>query len=547
MMSTKFRISQVKLTPNYDDEAMAVAVCKKLGIKRDELLSWEIKKRSIDARRGAACYSLTVDAELGERAGAKIEGRVNKLKDVAPASEVRYKPRVAVADKTMIGGRPVVIGSGPAGLFAAYSLVLAGLAPIIVERGLPVEQRTEAVEKLWETGDLNSNANVQFGEGGAGTFSDGKLFTGGKDRDGKFAFVLETFAKFGADPSIVYDAKPHVGTDVLVTVLKNLREEIERLGGEYRFLTRFKRFDARDGKLAGLELETMRGKSESYYLPCETAVLAIGHSARDTMRGLSAAGFALEPKAFAVGFRVEHNQDFISKTQYGENFRDFPPADYKLTANIGGRGVYSFCMCPGGYVVNASSEPGMMVVNGMSYKARASGNANSAIVVAVEPPDFAEFCPYCGEPSLAGLIFQEELEKKAFLLGNGNVPVQLFGDFARSRESRGFGSISPKVKGKYSFADMSGLLPERLRSAFIGGMRDFGRKIKGFDADDVPIYGIEGRTSSAVRMVRDAETLQSMSVKGVYPCGEGAGYAGGITSSAADGLRVAEKILEGAK
>ena len=345
------------------------------------------------------------------------------------------------------------------------------------------------------------------------------------------------FCKFGADSSILYEQKPHLGTDRLIEIVTAMREEIERLGGELRFSSRAADFCVEGDKLRAVLVEKADGTR--YELPCEVLIAATGHSARDTFRTLCARGFQMEAKAFAVGFRVQHRQSDISVSQYGLKESDFlPPAPYKLTAKTSsGRGVYSFCMCPGGYVVNASSEAGGTVVNGMSYADRGSANANAAIIVSVGPEDFLRY----GEGVLAGLSYQEVLERRAYRAGQGAIPVQLFGDFLKKRESHAFGGIAPCFAGQYRFAALNGILDAPLEEAFLEGMASFGRQIKGFDAADVILAGVESRTSSPIRILRDSE-LQA-NIQGFYPCGEGAGYAGGITSAAMDGIRVAEAVI----
>ena len=419
-----------------------------------------------------------------------------------------------------------------------------GYRPILLERGASMEERQKDVQDFWKTGKLNPESNVQFGEGGAGTFSDGKLNTLVHDTHNRGKEVLRLFVKYGAPESILYDAKPHIGTDILAKVVKNIREAIISMGGEVRFHTkvtgiRTKRsIDFSDEPaLAMLHLEDTRTNIGEDLLT-DVAVLAIGHSARDTFGLLNLSDIKMEPKPFAVGVRVEHSQDMIDESQYGKNAPEsLPAAAYKLTAKTKeGRGVYTFCMCPGGYVVNASSEENRLAVNGMSYSGRNGKNANSAVIVTVSPEDFPE------KGVLGGLAFQRQLEEAAFAEGQGKIPVQLFGDFKKNVPSSSAGAIAPQMKGAYSWGNVRSIFPEFIARCLEEGITEFGKKIPGYDRDDAVLSGVESRTSSPVRILRD-ETLQS-SVKGLYPCGEGAGYAGGITSAAMDGLKVAEAVSQ---
>jgi uncharacterized FAD-dependent dehydrogenase len=433
---------------------------------------------------------------------------------------------------------PIVVGSGPAGLFCAYILALAGARPILLERGDEAAVRKERVDTFWRGGTLDPESNVQFGEGGAGTFSDGKLNTGVHDKSGRGMFVLETFVKMGAPGDILYDAKPHVGTDHLVRVVSSLREEIRKLGGNVRFRTRVEQLLIRDGRVTGV-LTSSGERIES-----GAVVLAIGHSARDTFSMLASLRVPMERKPFAVGLRVEHPQELINRSQYGADVVPAAgPAPYKLTHRCAdGRGVYSFCMCPGGYVVNASSEPGMLAINGMSNRAREGMNANSAIVVTVGPEDFHALCEEKeAESVLSGMYFQRQLERRAFALRSGAVPVQRLADFRRGAEG-GIGSVSPQIMGSFAPANTRELFPEAIAASIDEGMHAFGRKIRGFDDDDALFSAVESRTSSPIRILRDAGGQSE--IRGLYPCGEGAGYAGGITSAAIDGIRTAEKVLE---
>ena len=437
--------------------------------------------------------------------------------------------------------RPVVVGAGPGGLFCALLLAEHGYRPILLEQGMDVDSRIQDVERFWKEGLLQKRSNVQFGEGGAGTFSDGKLNTLVKDKDGRNGEVLRRFVEAGADPSILYENKPHIGTDVLVRVVKNLRKEIERLGGSVRFQTQVTGFLQKGGQLTGL----LTDKGET--LPCSVAVFAIGHSARDTFQMLYDNGLTMEAKEFAAGFRVEHRQKDINLAQYGvEDAHPLQAASYKLTAQTKcGRGVYSFCMCPGGYVVNASSEEGRLAVNGMSYSGRDGVNSNSAIIVSVRKSDFAS------EHPLSGIAFQRSLEEAAYQAGGGRIPVQRLGELRRrfwqlQEENETIESdnkkppLEPMTKGAYAYADLTKILPHEMTQAFLEGMEQFSHVIAGFGDDETLVSAVESRTSSPVRIVRD-KSFQS-NINGIYPCGEGAGYAGGITSAAMDGIRIAEAI-----
>lgn len=531
------KYQQLKIHPGYTIEDVRQKTAQNLHIPLTSIDHLEIIRESIDARKKPQVFYILSVAFSSDREAALLKKyRGRGLLAPYEKKEVRFP----VVDLTLIMERPVVVGAGPAGLFCCYYLAKAGLRPILLERGKQVEERLSDVEAFWKKGKLLTESNVQFGEGGAGAFSDGKLNTLNKDPFGFQAEVLKLFVKMGADPKILYEQKPHLGTDKLLLIVKNLRSEIIRLGGEVRF----------GAKVTGLLLEESLQKkikgvviNGGERLYAKHIVLAIGHSARDTFFMLEEQGFAMEPKAFAVGYRVQHPQKEIDNSQYGEENRGkFPPAPYKLTAKAeNGRSVYSFCMCPGGYVVNSSSEEEALCINGMSYSDRGGENANSAIVISVTPEDFKEKGP------LGGVHFQRELERRAYERGNGAIPVQRLEDFMENRNGTGEeGVIKPCMKGAFSFANLRGLLPKALEDAFLDGMEQFGRKIPVFTHKDTILAGVEARTSSPVRILRD-EKLQSLSVQGVYPCGEGAGYAGGITSAATDGLRTALALMEAFK
>ena len=450
-------------------------------------------------------------------------------KNAVCVKEKKYK--VPEHGTERMNHRPVVIGAGPAGLFCAYLLAREGYRPLVLERGKKVGERTEDVLHFWKTGVLDPTSNVQFGEGGAGTFSDGKLNTLVKDPVGRSRFVLDTFVSFGAPEKITYESKPHIGTDILSDVIAAMREEILQLGGTFEFENCVTDIRVADQKIKAVEI------NHNAWMETEVCVLALGHSARDTFEMLQKTGLFMEPKAFAVGFRVEHPQRDINRSQYGEKYAELlEAAPYKVTANLAnGRGVYSFCMCPGGYVVNASSEEKRLAVNGMSYSDRGSKNANSAIIVSVTPDDFD------GTDALSGVEFQRRLEEKSFALGNGKIPQQLFGDYCENKKSTGYGTFSSETRGETAFSNLRGLFSDEMEQSFIEGMHSFAKHIPEFDRNDAILSGVESRTSSPVRIRRD-EAFEA-NIRGIYPCGEGAGYAGGITSAAMDGMKVAEAVI----
>ena len=522
------RINQIKMPLHHNAAALEQKIRKRLGLSGGQELRYRIIRKSIDARKKPE-LSLVYSVEVSTSGEEKIIKRANDP-NVTIVKQTGYHLPGAVSPTPSIP--PVIVGAGPAGLFCAYALTMSGCAPVVLERGRSVTERTKDVERFWESGVLDTVSNVQFGEGGAGTFSDGKLNTLVKDPTGRNRFVLETFVKFGAPEQILYENKPHIGTDILAGVIKNMRQAMEARGARFCFescMTDYRR--EADGKMF-VEV------NHKEWIETSRLVLAIGHSARDTFGMLyQKQDLVMEAKAFAVGFRVEHPQEMMNLQQYGAlHAHELPAAPYKVTANLAnGRGVYSFCMCPGGFVVNASSEEGRLAVNGMSNHDRAGKNANSALIVTVTPEDFPDNGP------LGGVSFQRNLEEAAYRAGNGKIPIQLYKDFKAGAVSDAFGDVEPAFKGGYSFANLRDVMPEPLSDALIEGINSFGRIISGFDRDDAILAGIESRTSSPVRIPRD-EGLESR-VRGLYPCGEGAGYAGGITSAAMDGLRAAETIV----
>lgn len=521
------RVNQIKLPIEHKEEQLQQKILKTLKIKKEQLQYYKIVKKSIDARKKPELfyvYSVDVSVENETAVLKKVDNN-----NIMSTKQKQYS--IQPLPENSFSKPPIIIGAGPAGLFAAYYLLLAGVKPIVLERGKQIEAREADVQRFWKTGVLDITSNVQFGEGGAGTFSDGKLNTLVKDSAGRNQFVLETFVKYGAQDKILYENKPHIGTDVLRNVIIRMRKDMIRMGCEFRFESCMTDLRIEKEQILAIEI------NHEERLETDTIVLALGHSARDTFAMLLKHQLVMEPKSFAVGFRVEHPQKVINHTQYGEKYADrLPAAPYKLTANLAnGRGVYSFCMCPGGYVVNASSETGRLAVNGMSYSKRDGKNANSAIIVSVKPEDFD------GTDALSGVRFQQKLEEKAFCLAAGKIPQQLFGDYCKNAPSVSYGTFSSETKGDTCLCNLRGLLPQVLEESFIEGMYAFSRTIPGYDRADAILSGIESRTSSPVRICRNEQFLAN--IGGIYPCGEGAGYAGGIMSAAMDGLKTAEHIV----
>lgn len=520
------RITQMKLPITHTEEQLHKKIAKTLRIG-NQPFTYEIRKQSLDARhKEDKKFVYTVDVKLDH------ESRVLKKvhdKNIMLTAEKKYHFPSSGAET--LTHRPVVIGSGPAGLFCAWYLARAGYCPLVLERGEEADKRQKTVENFWKNGILDPDSNVQFGEGGAGTFSDGKLNTLVKDTYGRGREVLSRFVEAGAPSEILYQQKPHLGTDQLVGIVQFMRHQIEEMGGEFRFRSTVTDLVIRNQKLEAVIV------NENEKIPAEVCVLAPGHSARDTFSMLNRHAIYMEPKSFAVGVRVEHPQTMINQDLYGEPQNDrLGAASYKVTHTLeNGRGVYSFCMCPGGYVVNASSEEGMLAVNGMSYQARDSHNANSAIIVTVNSSDFPE------EGVLGGIALQRKLERAAWEAGNGKVPVQLYGDYCRNQKSTKLGEVSPCIKGEYTLGDVRSIFPKEIGDSIEVGIRAFGKKLSGFDRPDTLLEGVESRTSSPVRIVREPKKLTS-NIEGIYPCGEGAGYAGGITSAAMDGMKVAEAV-----
>ena len=516
------RINNLSLSLDDDISLLKKKVSKKLRISEKEIEDLRIVRESIDARKKDN-IKLTYAVEINHKDEEKL---VNRLHDNDVRVDVsKYEPDVEPGSEKL-NNRPVVVGLGPAGLFSALMLAQKGYKPLVIERGEDVDKRTETVDKFWKTGELNLESNVQFGEGGAGSFSDGKLTTRIKDK--KCDYVLAELVKAGAPAEIKYEAKPHVGTDIL--------KQIIALGGEVRFSSKLEYIKSNNGKIKSI---IVNGDE----IPCDALVLALGHSSRDTYEMLHKIGIFMEPKAFAIGVRIEHPQEMINVGQYGKmaSHPRLHAASYNLTYQSKdlGRGVYSFCMCPGGVVVAAASEENRLVSNGMSYHARDKANSNSALVVTVGPEDFE------GTSVLRGMEFQRHYESLAYKVGGGGykAPVQLLGDFVNGRKSTKLGAVIPSYEPGFEFADMRECLPSYVVDGIKEGVNNFDRKIKGYGREDAVLTGIETRTSAPVKITRN-ERLESISLSGLYPCGEGAGFAGGIVSAAVDGIKVAERIIE---
>ncbi len=514
------RISNIKIYP--PNELAKKDIASFLAIDETEILGYTIFKRSLDARKKHDIhYVYTVDVEFKNPKQIKGVHILSEEKYIFPKGIKKELP-------------PVIVGSGPAGLMCALMLAEAGFKPILIEQGSDADTRKKIVNEFWERGKLNPLTNVQFGEGGAGTFSDGKLNTGIKNI--RCRRVLEEFVRFGAPERILYEAKPHVGTDYLINVVKGIRNRIIQCGGEVRFNNRLIDIIIDNGRVQGVKIHSPEGE---YIIKTNHLALCIGHSAFDTFKKLKDHGVEMSKKAFSVGVRIEHKQEMINKAQYGDCWELLENADYKLSVHLpDGRGVYTFCMCPGGYVVNSASEEGRIVTNGMSYSDRDGENANSAVLVSVLPEDIP------GDDVLGGFYLQKDIEEKAFILGGGDysAPCQCVGDFLKGNASSGGGRVLPTIKPGVTYCDISDVFPEFVVRSLREALPELDKKLKGFSDEDSLLTAPETRSSSPVRIVRNSESLESLSVKGLYPAGEGAGYAGGIMSAAVDGIRCAEAI-----
>ena len=520
------RIRDIYMPPEHSAAQLSYEASRALKVTSSKIRKIRIVRRSVDARKKP-------DIRIVYTVDVAVDGNENKIlkasgcKRASIAKEQYYK--VPKPEKTA-ENRPVVVGFGPAGMFAALVLALAGQRPLVLERGEDAVSRHEKVQKFWETGELDTKSNVQFGEGGAGTFSDGKLNTGVNNP--RIGWILEQFVKAGAREEILFDAKPHVGTDVLLTVVQNIRNRIIGLGGEVRFNAQVTDILQTDGAVTGLQI------NHQEILPCSQVILAIGHSARDTFRRLHERGISMEAKPFSMGVRIEHLQENIDKVQYGCHNPVLPPADYKLVKHLDEETVYTFCMCPGGYVVAAASEEGRVVTNGMSYADRDGVNANAALLVTLNPKDF----PYDGP--LGGMYWQENLEEAAYnVTGSYRAPAQRVGDFLEGKPSTGAGNVQPTYKPGVAWCDLHEVLPQKITRALKEALPQLDGNLKGFADPHSVLTAPETRSSSPVRIVRN-EGKQSLSLSGLYPAGEGAGYAGGIMSAAIDGMLCAEALLE---
>ena len=521
------RLREISLPPEHSVAQLSYEAAQMLKISASKVRKLKIVRRSVDARKKPdirIVYTIDVTVDGNEKKILK-DARCKRAA-LAPVSFYKVpKP------KGLPKHRPVVVGFGPAGMFAALILAINGLCPIVLERGEDAESRHKKVEHFWKTGELDVRSNIQFGEGGAGTFSDGKLNTGVNNP--RIGWVLEQFVKAGAREDILFDTKPHVGTDVLLAVVQNIRQRIISLGGEVRFNAQVTELLQENGQITGVQI------NEAETLSCDHVIFAIGHSARDTFRYLAQLGLPLEAKPFAMGVRIEHLQENIDKAQYGRHDPVLPPADYKLVRHLDEETVYTFCMCPGGYVVAAASEEGRCVTNGMSYADRDGINANAALLVTLNPQEF----PY--EGPLGGMVWQEKIEEAAFTAGGGNyhAPAQLVGDFLNHRPSTGAGTVQPTYAPGVTWCDLHQVLPEKITHALAEALPQLDGNLAGFADPDSVLTAPETRSSSPVRIIRD-ETKQSIGLIGLYPAGEGAGYAGGIMSAAIDGILCAEALLE---
>lgn len=518
------RITDLVLPPEHNAHQLTFEAAKMLKVSPSKIRALHLVRRSIDARKKPDVkYVYTVDVAVEGSEGKILKSSRCKRASIAPVN--RYRPPKPTACE---GKRPVVVGFGPAGMFAALILALAGRKPIVLERGDDAQTRHQKVQHFFETGELDPRSNVQFGEGGAGTFSDGKLNTGVNNP--RIGWILEQLVAAGAREEILFEAKPHVGTDVLLTVVQNIRRRIIALGAEVRFGTQVTGIRQENGHLTALELQ------DGTLIECNQAVFAIGHSARDTFQMLLDASVPMEPKPFSMGVRIEHPQSLINEAQYGADNPVLPPADYKLVCHLDKKTVYTFCMCPGGHVVAAASEEGGVVTNGMSNADRDGENANAALLVTVNPEEF----PF--EGPLGGMYWQRQIEQAAYAVGGYRAPAQLVGDFLKGIPSIGPGCVRPSYRPGVSWCDLHQVLPAEFTTALKEGIIGLEHRLKGFSHPEAVLTAPETRSSSPVRIIR-GEDRQS-TLKGLYPTGEGAGYAGGIMSAAIDGILTAEAILQ---
>jgi len=535
------RITEIKLPIEnaqsliHQTDEIKVALLKRLEIPESDLIHFDIFKRGVDARKSHSIlyvYSLDVEVKNEE----KILAKFRKDAHIKPAPDTSYK--FVATTEVAPQARPVIVGFGPAGIFAALILAQAGFKPIVLERGKEVRKRTQDTWGLWRKSTLNPESNVQFGEGGAGTFSDGKLYSQIKDPKHYGRKVIQEFVKAGAPEEIMYVSHPHIGTFRLVGMVEEMRKTITELGGEIRFESRVDDIEIENNQVQAVVLQTGERLATNHL------VLAVGHSARDTFEMVHKRGIYIEAKPFSIGFRIEHPQSIIDKARYGKSYSEdlltkLGAADYKLVHHAkNGRSVYSFCMCPGGTVVAAASEPNRVVTNGMSQYSRNERNANAGIVVGITPEQ-----DYPGHP-LAGMELQRQLESQAFIAGGSNyhAPGQLIGDFLQNQPSTQFGEVAPSYKPGVHLTNLASVLPEFAITAIREAIPEFAKQVKGFDLADGVLTGVETRTSSPIRIKRDDDSLESINTKGLYPCGEGAGYAGGILSAGVDGIKVAEAV-----
>ena len=524
------RIRDIVMPPEHFPQQLSCEAARLLKVSASKIIEIRLVRRSIDARKKPDVRIVyTIDVSVDGNEGKIVKKCSSNKVSIAPTAWYQVPDCDAKPQH-----RPVIIGFGPAGMFAGLVLALAGLRPLILERGADAEARNKKVQEFFQTGKLDVRSNVQFGEGGAGTFSDGKLNTNVNNL--RIGWILEQLVKAGAREDILFDANPHVGTDVLLNVVQNVRERIISLGGEIRFMTKVVDFDIKNNAIEAVILEN------GERISCEHVILAIGHSARDTFSKLNNLGVSMEPKPFSMGVRIEHPQEVVNRAQYGLDTPVLPPANYKLVKHLDNETVYTFCMCPGGYVVAAASEEGRVVTNGMSYADRAGENANAALLVTLNPTDFPEKGP------LGGVRWQEEIEQKAFKVGGGtySAPAQLVGDFLNDRASTGPTTVKPTYRPGVTWCDLREVLPEKITSALKKAIVLMERNLCGFSDACSVLTAPETRSSSPVRIVR-GENKQSVSVSGLYPAGEGAGYAGGIMSAAIDGMLCAEALISSIK